>query len=55
MNKMTKETHTGKEEIQKKASSIGEMMKELIDVSMIDPCKLRNCHNTLFLSLMEKL
>jgi len=42
-------------QVQDKASEIGNMMLKQIDISMIDPAKLKNNHNSLFLNIMERL
>jgi len=42
-------------QVQDKASEIGNMMLKQIDISMIDPAKLKNNHNSLFLNIMETL
>ena len=55
MNKMLLREDVDKEEISNKATEIGDMMKKLIGISIIDPAKLKNNHNSLFLSIMERL
>ena len=55
MNKMLLQQDIDKECIQNKATEIGDMMKKQIEISMIDPAQLKNNHNSLFLSLMERL
>lgn len=52
---MTKRKDVTQTEIIDQAKLAGDKMKSIIEISGVDPNSLRNSHNTLFLTLMDRL
>ena len=55
IERMTKQKEITQTEIQAVAREASDVMSEIMSVSIADPSSLKNDHNTLFLSLMDRI